>query len=212
LGLQTTTDGVHVSCLTLRALIQIAWAISEPSRVLGTPAWASDLTYAIDAKVAGEDVATFGKQSISQRNRMLQALLRDRFRLNAHLDRRELPVYQLVVAKGGPRLKEATPDEAAKPTLWLRNSGEIDSISMPLHSLPSMLARELDRPVVDKTGLTGNYDFALKFTPAAAAGSDSEDPSIFTAIQEQLGLRLEPARAPIDVLIVDHVEQPSGNL
>ena len=95
--------------------------------------------------------------------------------------------------------------------LRMRGRGEIDSVSMPLHSLPSMLARELDRPVVDQTGLTGNYDFTLQFAPAVGADPDSQAPSIFTAVQEQLGLKLEPAKAPLDVLVIDHVEQPSEN-
>lgn len=210
-GMQVATDGVHVFCLPLRALIQIAWAINEGSRVLGAPAWTNETMYNIDAKVAGEDVATFSKQGVGQRNRMLQALLQDRFKLKAHLDSRELPIYELVVAKGGPKLKEATPDEAAKSMLLLRGRGEIDSISMPLHSLPSMLARELDRPVVDRTGLTGHYDFSLRFTPVMGATPDSQDPSIFTAIQEQLGLKLNPSKAPLDVLIIDHLERPTEN-
>jgi uncharacterized protein (TIGR03435 family) len=210
-GMQITTDGVHVFCLPVRALIQIAWAINESSRVLGTPAWANEMMYNIDAKVAGEDAAAFGKLRVGERNRMLQALLQHRFNLKAHLDSRELPVYDLVVAKGGPKLKQASPDEAAKAMLWLRNRGEIDSTSMPLHSLPSMLARELDRPVVDKTGLTGSYDFTLRFAPATTATSDSQDPSIFTAVQEQLGLKLEPSKAPLDVLIIDDLEKPTEN-
>ena len=210
-GMQVTKDGVHVFCLPLRAMIQIAWSINEGSRVLGTPSWASDVMYNIDAKVAGEDVETFGTQSVTQRNRMLQALLQDRFKLKAHLDTRELPVYDLVVAKGGSKLKEATADEAAKPMLWLRNRGEIDSTSMPLHSLPSMLARELDRPVVDKTGLTGKYDFKLQFTPAMGAAPDSPDPSIFTAIEEELGLKLVPGKTALDVLVIDSVERPAEN-
>jgi uncharacterized protein (TIGR03435 family) len=211
-GMQITTDGVHMFCLPVRALIQIAWAINEGSRVFGAPVWAKEVMYDIDAKVAGEDAATFGKLKVGERNRMLQALLQRRFNLKAHLDSRELPVYDLVVAKGGPKLKEATPDEAAKAMLWLRSRGEIDSTSMPLHSLPSMLARELDRPVVDKTGLTGNYDFTLRFATATAATSDSQDdPSIFTAVREQLGLKLEPSKALLDVLIIDNLEKPTDN-
>jgi uncharacterized protein (TIGR03435 family) len=210
-GMQINKDGIHIFCLPVRALIQIAWGINEPSRVLGAPKWAGEETYDIDAKVDGGDVAAFGKLSGKERNRMLQALLQDRFKLQAHLETRELPVYELVVAKGSPKLKEAAPEETAQAMLRVRGRGEIDSVSMPLHSLPSMLARELDRPVVDKTGLTGNYDFILKFSPAVGAAPDSQDPSIFTAIQEQLGLKLEPAKAPLDVLLIERVEEPAVN-
>ena len=195
-GMQILQDGVHVFCLPLRALIQIAWGINEPSRVLGMPAWAGDGTYDIDAKVASEDVAIFSKQSVAQRNQMLQALLQDRFQLKAHLDRRELPVYDLVVAKGGPKLKEATPDEEAKSMLWLRNRGEIDATSMPLHSLPSMLTRELDRPVVDKTGLTGKYDFVLQFTPGDGSGPGLAGPFRSLRRSRQLGLKLHSRAKP----------------
>jgi uncharacterized protein (TIGR03435 family) len=210
-GMQVTKDGVHVFCLAVRSLVQIAWRISEPSRILDVPSWASDQTYEIDAKVDGDDVAAFGKLSGPERNQMLQALLRDRFKLKAHLDTRELPVYELVVAKGGSKLKEATPAEAAQPMMRMRSRGEIDSVSMSLGSLPSLLSRELDRPVVDKTGLKGNYDFTLQFAPAVGSPPDSEAPSIFTAIEEQLGLRLQTARAPMDVLVIDSVERPAEN-
>jgi uncharacterized protein (TIGR03435 family) len=210
-GMQVNKDGVHVFCLPVRALIQIAWGINEASRVLGAPTWAGEKTYDIGAKVGGEDVAAFGNLSGKERNRMLQALLQDRFSLRVHLETRELPVYEMVVAKGGSKVKEATPEEAGQAMLRVRGRGEIDSVSMPLHSLPSMLARELDRPVVDKTGLTGNYDFILKFSPAVGAAPDSQDPSIFTAIQEQLGLKLEPAKAPLDVLLIERVEEPAVN-
>ena len=82
---------------------------------------------------------------------------------------------------------------------------------MPLHSLPSMLARELDRPVVEKTGLTGKYDFKLQFTPAMGAAADSPGPSIFTAMEEELGLKLVPSKAALDVLVVDGAERPAEN-
>lgn len=210
-GMQLMKDGVHIFCLPLRALVQIAWAISEGSRVLGIPSWASDEMYNIDAKVGGEDVVSFGKLNVAQRNQMLQAMLQDRFKLRAHTESRELPVYDLVVAKGGPKLKAATPDEVAKPMLWRRNRGEIDSTAMALSSLPSMLAGELDRPVVNHTGLTGKYDYTLQFTPAMGAAPDSLAPSIFTAMEEELGLKLVPSKAPLDVLVIDRVERPDAN-
>jgi hypothetical protein len=94
--------------------------------------------------------------------------------------------------------------EIASRSLW-------GSTSMPLHSLPSMLARELDRPVVEKTGLTGKYDFKLQFTPAMGAAADSPGPSIFTAMEEELGLKLVPSKAALDVLVVDGAERPAEN-
>jgi uncharacterized protein (TIGR03435 family) len=210
-GMKVNQDGLQVICLPLRSLVQIAWSINETSRVLGAPAWATETMYNIEAKVAGEDVAAFSRLEAGPRNQMLQALLEQRFNLRTHLETRDLPVYDLVVAKSGAKLKEAAPDEVAKPMLWMRNRGEIDSSSMPLHSVLYMLSRELDRPVVDKTGLAGKYDFALKFSPAMSAASDSQDPSIFTAIQEQLGLKLEPSKAPLPVVVIDSVQKPTKN-
>ena len=93
----------------------------------------------------------------------------------------------------------------------MKDRGEIEATGSTLDFLPVLLTRELDRPVVDKTGLTGKYDFTLQFTPAASESTDSTAPSIFTAIQEQLGLKLEPQKAPMDVLVIDHIEPPSPN-
>jgi uncharacterized protein (TIGR03435 family) len=139
-------------------------------------------------------------------------LLQHRFNLSAHLETRELPVYTLVVAKSGVKLQQAPPDEAASAMMMLKDKGEIDSISMPLHSLPPLLTHELDRPVIDKTGLAGNYDFTLRFAPAMSTAPDSQDAaSIFTAIQDQLGLKLEPTKAPLDVLIIDKLGKPTEN-
>lgn len=212
-GLMMTKDGIHAFCLPLFALIQIAHAISEPSRIIGAPDWTkSGGAWNIDAKVAGEGVGALGKLSREDRNRMLQALLADRFHLKAHTEKRQMPVYDLVVAKGGPKLKEATAEEASKSMLRGAVPGKIECVSMPLSSLPVFLNRELGRPTMDKTGLTGKYDFTLQFVPASKAATDETGgPSIFTAVEEQLGLKLEPAKETMDVLVIDSIEQPAAN-
>lgn len=212
-GMMVQKDGIHTFCLSLQAMVQIAYLIAEPSRLVGMPEWTrSGGGWNIDAKVAGEDAAAFGKLTKEDRGRMVQKLLADRFHLKAHLEQREMPVYDLVVAKGGPKLKEATAEEASKSMLRGAVPGKIECVSMPLSTLPVFLNRELGRPTVDKTGLTGAYDFTLEFVPAAKAATDETGgPSIFTAVEEQLGLKLEPAKEPMDVLVVDSIEQPAAN-
>jgi uncharacterized protein (TIGR03435 family) len=209
--LSPTPDGVRVECLPVQVLVRYAFGIDEDSRILGTPSWLKEAYYSIDAKVSGEDAAAYSKLTQEQRNLMLQALLADRLKLKTHHETRDLPVYALVVAKGGSKLKESQPDEAASAIVRFRGKGELDATSSSLESLPMYLTRELDRPVINKTGLTGKYDFTLRFAPGQSASSDSDAASIFTAIQEQLGLKLEPTKAPLDVLIIDHVEKPSEN-
>jgi len=211
-GWRPLTDGVKFFCSPLIVVIETAYGITEPSRIFGAPDWAKNSGfYDIDAKVAGEDVAAYGKLRLDDKKRMLQPLLANRFHLKAHIEQREIPIYQLVLAKGGPKLKEATADEAGKAAIISRQ-GKIECNSMPLTSLPWILNSEAGRPVVDKTGLTGKYDFTLDYVPVAkAATDDSGGPSIFTALQEQLGLKLEPAKAPMDVLVIDSVERPTAN-
>jgi uncharacterized protein (TIGR03435 family) len=154
---------------------------------------------------------------------MLQALLADRFRLKIHRETRELPIYALVIGKGGPKFKESAPD--AKGTLGFLMGGVRASIrgsKMSTAQLAISLSREAGRPVLDQTGLSGNYEMTLEWIrdePQVIAGSpgsavvppDLTGPSLFTAIQEQLGLKLEAKKGPIDMLIVDRAEKPSEN-
>jgi uncharacterized protein (TIGR03435 family) len=211
-GWRPVTDGVNFFCSPLVVVIETAYGIMEPSRIVGAPDWVmTGGFYDIYAKVSGEDVAAYGKLRLDDKTRMLQPLLADRFNLKAHIEQREIPIYQLVLAKGGPKLREATADEAGKAGIISRR-GKVECISMPLTSLPWILNYEVGRTVVDKTGLTGKYDFTLDYVPAKmAATGDSDGPSILTALQEQLGLKLEPVKAPMDVLVIDSVERPTAN-
>jgi uncharacterized protein (TIGR03435 family) len=144
-----------------------------------------------------------------QKEEMVQALLADRFHLVVHTETRELPIYTLVVAKGGPRLGAIQENGSSVNT---RNG----RIEVQMRNSVAVLADELSkvagRDVVDKTAITGRYDLKLQWTPddgaAPAAGSG---PSLYTALEEQLGLKLEPAKGPVQVLVVDHVEMPSAN-
>ncbi len=152
------------------------------------------------------------KEQSEQRRLMLRALLADRFKLKVHQETKILPLYQLVIAKGGPKLKES---HASKTTT--NGIGRLTAQRMTMASLTRILTVVTDRLVVDKTGLTAEYDFDLRWTPddlQESAGEIPEavsGPSIFTALKEQLGLKLQPAKGPVDILVIDHIERPSEN-
>lgn len=220
-----TPDGISVENFSLKNLLASAYNI-KPYLISGGPSWINSTGFDVQAKVAAEDVPLFKKLTATQRGLMLRKLLADRFHLTVHIETKTLPVYNLVVATNGPKLTAAAPDPppstdvdpSEKPKMRGRMSmgpGMLKLESMPLSSLIDQLGYALDRPVIDKTGLTGKYDVSLKWRPENQAASDSssgEDvPDLFTALQEQLGLKLEPAKGPVDTLVIDHVEMPSAN-
>jgi uncharacterized protein (TIGR03435 family) len=212
-GMSTNKDGISIFCVPLLFAIEQAYQIPEAARILDVPNWVKNVRYQIDAKVAGEDVAAFSKLGREAHGRMLQPLLADRFHLKAHIEQREMPVYELVVAKGGSKLKEAAPDEAGKGGHLTTNAhGKIDAANASLAALPGLLNNEVGRPVVDKTGLTGRYTFTLNYVPMSQAATDeSGGPSIFTALEEQLGLKLVTGKASMEVLVIDSIDQPAAN-
>jgi uncharacterized protein (TIGR03435 family) len=154
---------------------------------------------------------------------IVQQLLADRFKLAFHHAQRELPVYRIVAAKGGPKLTPATKEEQENNTAAIGiTPGLMTVINATLSEFASLMQRyvRLDRPIVDHTGIAGKYDFKLSWTPdfsqfdgnpPGPAKNDENAPSLYTAIQEQLGLKLEAAREPTEVLVIDHVERPSEN-
>jgi uncharacterized protein (TIGR03435 family) len=149
--------------------------------------------------------------------RCLQTLLADRFQLRVHRERKEIPAYALLVGKGGPKFKESSPDatESTHTVVSGRNQS-ITASKTSMDELAQMMRGvfSMDRAVVDRTGLTGAYDFKIEATPEPRIKGDDSDLrniSIFTAVQQQLGLRLASQKAMIEVLVVDHVEKPSPN-
>jgi uncharacterized protein (TIGR03435 family) len=230
-------DGYAASNLSLKMLVQSAYGIRE-DLISGAPSWADSARFDIDAKVAGSDVDALKKLSPEQRRLLLQPLLADRFKLKIHTETKQLPVYEIVLAKGGSKLKEATPgdtyangikghDGPGGGGMMRFGPGQLTAQAVPLTTLANMLSQQLHRTVLDKTGLTGKYDLELTWTPEQGAdpmfkgaeGSpqrgdaapDSSGPSIFTALQEQLGLKLQSAKGPVETLVIDHVEMPSEN-
>jgi uncharacterized protein (TIGR03435 family) len=177
------------------------------------PAWMDTVTFDVVANVPPGATR-------AQANLMLQNLLADRFQLKVHRSTRELPVYALVIARNGPKLKVAADDpNAPKPrgTLWSDGRKKFEFNSWTMARFAGTLESDVDRPVIDMTGLEGAYDIRLEFAsvPPIAFAPGSPDPQateLFTALTEQLGLRLESRRGPVDVLIVDSaLRQPTEN-
>jgi uncharacterized protein (TIGR03435 family) len=247
-GMTDTPDGFIARLATVKMLIRRTYAVDD-YQISGAPDWVSKEVYDIDAKFDSSTADELQKLSpndrILARQQMLQSLLTERFNLTIHRDDKEVQVYYLIAAKNGPKLQEAKLDNAdsSKPkagpapgTAMMTvgaAGGQIRGFASSLASLTGMLTRTLHRPVLDRTGLTENYDFTLRWTPdenqlppssgfqVSPAGSSSglpsadpnpnSGPSLFTAIQEQLGLKLESAKGPVEFIVIDHVERPSGN-
>jgi uncharacterized protein (TIGR03435 family) len=181
----------------------------RPSQIIGAPSWLESEHYDIAAKAANaDDMSSFNKTRL-----LLRSLLEDRFTLRVHREQRQMSIYALVRARNdgglGPQFKQSTPDcfqESAKCGFRGGPVGRIKADAIPMDILTQLLGNATDRIVVDHTGLTGGFDIDLEWSPEQTA---SDKPSIFTAVQEQLGLRLESTKGPVDVLVIDHVERPT---
>ena len=172
-----------------------------------------DLFYDVVAKADGDTPPT-----TDEFREMMQTLLVERFQLQVHRERREVPVYGLVVGKNGPKFKQSAPD--ASPGVSFHANGRNWEALLPKASMGDLIQLldgngYLGRPAMDKTGLTGTYNVQLTYTPDIPPNRrgepDPNDITIFNAVQSQLGLRLEPQKTEMEVLVVDHVEKPSGN-
>jgi len=235
-GLINRPDGINASAATLSEMIVFAYGVRSEDQVSVGSGWVKSDRYDIEAKLSPEDAAEFQKlgpeEMKSRRAQMLRSLLEDRFRLRTHTVTKDVPIYELVVAKGGPKLKDAATDTDenlrkgpdGKPLagiMWFL-SDHLTAQGYSVGSLASFLSQPfagVGHPVVDKTGLSGSYNFTLNWSPQMKAGpgglavatTPSEDaPSIFTALQE-LGLKLQPAMGPEKYVVIDHVERPSAN-
>jgi uncharacterized protein (TIGR03435 family) len=233
-----TPDGLTVTNFPLGILFQSAYEVQR-YQVFGAPDWFYSESYDVDAKMDAATSDALKKLSREDqdiaRHQMLQTLLIDRLKLTIHRASKEGPVYLLVVGKNGPKLHEATPGATSPNGLgpglmssssnWLAETTTFHA--MPISGLARSLEARLGRHIVDKTGLTGNYDFTLKFStdraqPQSAPGEssntppppshlDPDAPFLLTAIQQQLGLKLESGKGPVEVIVIDHIERPSGN-
>ena len=216
-------DGFSCTNIPLTTLIGNAFGIRQ-DLISGGPGWADSTGFDVEAKVAGPDVETFKKLSGRERNSLLQALLEDRFKLKLHHETKVLPMYDLVIAKGGPKLKaaiEASADDAKTPEapqphgMMTMGPGMFKGQDLSMAAVANQLSYILQHTVADKTGLSGSYDLDLKWTPedSGPASGDAAEAgvSLFTAVQEQLGLKLQSTKGPTETLVIDHAEMPSEN-
>jgi len=203
---------------SLNDLISFAYGV-HVRQITGGPGWLDSDLYDILAEPEAE-----GSPNRKQLEVMLQKLLADRFQLVFHRDKKELSVYALVVGKNGPKLTKSTGDPNGLPGLMFRALGVLPANNANMADFAGVMqSAVLDRPVVDQTGLSGRFDFTLKWTPDefqfAGLGprvpppADNPDapPDLYTAIQQQLGLKLESTKAQVEVLVIDHLEKPSEN-
>jgi uncharacterized protein (TIGR03435 family) len=241
--LMFTPDGLSATNTNLQMLVESVYEIQD-NQLSGAPGWLRSERYDIEAKMDSAVADQLRKLDTDQRRaarqQMLQALLADRCKLAIHRETTEQTVYALVVAKSGSKLHEAKPGDAypngfkgpdGQPGVGMMMmggaGGPVNAQGIAISNLAGFLSRQLGRKVIDKTGLTGIYDFTLKWapdqstplfngpaggpSPADSAPADSSGPSLFTAVQEQLGLKLESQKGSVEVIVIDHVEKPSEN-
>jgi uncharacterized protein (TIGR03435 family) len=234
MGIRNTPDGMEAASATLPMLIQRAYGLVSPDQVFGGPEWAKSARFDIKAKMSDAEIAHMQKlgpaEAKARRELMMQGLLAERFRLKFHSEIKQLPVFELVVAKGGPKLTDATTDlnpslekgEDGKPLVMFSQATERTMVAQGLSTkaLAGYLSQPtsgLERPVVDKTGLDGTYDFVLNWVPhwnrfLRGSGDGSVSPEeaaeLFDALK-QIGLKLQPAAAPVEIVVIDQVEKPS---
>jgi uncharacterized protein (TIGR03435 family) len=197
----------------LLALLQFAYDMPD-TRILDLPEPIRSKKFDIDAKadsMIDAMKAMSGDAGKLRKQQMLQALLAERFKLAVHRETRQLPVYALVAAKGGPKL-QPTKGGGLYVNHW---NNRLQATGMTTDQIARELAKSVGRVVIDKTGIAGRYDVDLRWTPeedaARVAGNADAPPGIFTALQEQMGLKLEPEKGPVEVLVVEHVEMPTAN-
>ena len=205
----------------LNDLIAFAYGL-HPKQIIDAPAWFATDLFDIEAKPDAE-----GRPSTKQMSAMAQKLLEERFQLKFHHDKRELSVYVISVASGGPKMTKTSSAPTDTPAFFFRALGDLTVRNQNMTDFATWMQNGvMDRPVVDQTGLTDRYDFQLKWTPdesqfAAFRGvgavvppptdSATAPPALYTAITEQLGLKMGPGKVPVDVIVIEHAEKPSAN-
>jgi uncharacterized protein (TIGR03435 family) len=196
-SVQFSADRFTARYVSTRRLISLGFHVYE-HQITGGPSWIESALFDIEAKAPGQI-------DLKQSEQMIQSLLADRFQLTFHREMREQSLFELVVGKNGPKLNPPATDNA-------RNYGRPGAVvghNAPVEFIASMLTFMLGKTVVNKTGIEGKFSYNLEWSPDGAGARDGV--SLFTAIQEQLGLKLEASKGQVDVLVIDGVEKPSDN-
>ncbi len=206
--------------VTVRDLINLAYWL-HPKQVTGGPAWTESEKYDMAGK---PDVP--GQPNVDQMKLMIQKLLADRFQLKFHFEKRDMPAYAVRIAKTGAKIIKSQDDPKGLPGFYFGRAAAGTTLTFrnsPMSQVTAVLQNIMDKPVVDQSGLTEKYDFTLTFTldpaqavrlggaPTPAADNPDAAPDVFAAFEQQLGLKLESAKAPVDVMVIDKVERPSEN-
>jgi len=212
-GIRRDPGRLDITGMTLREMVQYAYDVQDV-QISGGPRWFGSDHWDISA-TAGREV------SDHEQKKMLQSLLTERFRMTIRRETKELPVYALVVGKNGSKLK---PDAEGKPeqVMLMGKAGLLTMIGehVTLPKMADVLFGQVKRIVIDRTGIEGNFDFKLEWVPdatkmpsinGAKMEASTEGPSIFTAVQEQLGLKLESTKGPVEILIIDRAEKAVEN-
>jgi uncharacterized protein (TIGR03435 family) len=212
-GTRTLPDGFQYTNIPLSLFVFGSYGLKIDSQVEGMPGWAKQENYDIEAKVDAETAERW--KNLSRKERLLeeqpmkQSILADRCHFRAHTETKRLPVFDLVIASGGLKMKEASPNE--KP-MEMMQDGQMTVHAMSTDAIVSAFTGVEGRMIVDKTGLGDKkFDFQLNWTPDDQPAADYSAPTLLTALKEQLGLRLVPASGPVKVLIIEHFERPSPN-
>jgi len=231
-----TPEGFSASGVTVKGLLVTAYKL-EDNQISGAPDWINSAKFDIEATIDEATANDLKKLEPEQRvlvaQRMLQTFLAERFKLKVHGETKELPIYNLVVAPGGAKLQEAGqgnpsvvrikgPDGQEHEGMMRLGPGSMEGQAITMSEIADLMSRQVGTKVVDKTGLTGRYDISIKWTtdenqPSAVDNGKSSEPSPFsgpallTAIQEQLGLELQPLRGQVQILAIDHAEKPAEN-
>ena len=229
-------DSFVAENVSLQTLLREVYGV-EGDQISGAPDWVNSDKFTVQTKLGPQAAAELQNLSPEQHKRqvdaMLQALLADRFKLAMHREPKVLPVYALVLAKSGPKLQPSQtadsyanrPDGKQWKGLMAVKDGQVAAQGLPMADLAQALSRRLGRQVIDQTGLKGNYDFTLRWPaaesqaaskgaegqPGTESAPDANNPSVLTALQEQLGLELQPQNRSMDLLVIDHVEKPNAD-
>jgi uncharacterized protein (TIGR03435 family) len=236
MGINNTPDGWRAGGQSLKSLIGEAYGFQlgllNDQQLEGLPEWGKSKLFDVTAKVDADDVeklkaidkadtmmATIHElatRTPSARMVMLQRLLEERFKLKVHYVQRVMPLYEVTVAKGGVKMKTAHPKNPEEGNMMF-DPNHMTGDNVPISFISAILAMKVEKPVEDKTDATGSYDFDVHWSrlgevDAAETGSeDANAPSFFTAIEEQMGLKLKASKGPVWVIVVDHAELPDEN-